>query len=123
MLEFSTQKTRIGQVYLTRTGHTRFPNQENFGFPNRATGFPNRVLLQVGSDSGFPLTRIGLCAVHPNRAILVTSARPNSLFRKLFQNQVIHSKGIFFFEDMMSREIVSMGSESRPLVLVMGEYA
>ncbi|KAJ9555952.1 hypothetical protein OSB04_010566 [Centaurea solstitialis] len=53
----------------------------------------------------------------------VTSARPNGLFRKLFQNQVIHSKGIFICEDMMSREIVSMGSESRPPVLVMGEYA
>ncbi|KAJ9538263.1 LOW QUALITY PROTEIN: hypothetical protein OSB04_030996 [Centaurea solstitialis] len=109
-------------------------------------GLPEPGLAQSGSESGFPPTRIGICTVHPNRVLPKPepgfSARSESgisrsrvglfvsrvlvrtvFFESFFQNQVIHSKGIFFFEDMMSREIVSMGSESRPPVLVMGEYA
>ena len=32
---FISLKSRIGQVYLLRIRCTRFPNQENLGFPNR----------------------------------------------------------------------------------------
>ncbi|KAJ9561683.1 hypothetical protein OSB04_006843 [Centaurea solstitialis] len=144
-LSFQLENPNRASVPYPNQVHT-FPESGKLRFPESGNGFSEPGLALSWVQFGFPLTRIGTFTVHPSRVLPIPkpgfSARSESgisrsrirlfvsrvlartvCFESFFQNQVIHSKGIFFFEDMMSREIVSMGSESRPPVLVMGEYA
>ncbi|KAJ9544053.1 hypothetical protein OSB04_023760 [Centaurea solstitialis] len=117
----SGQLTRIG--YFELIYQLENPNRASAPYPNRAYTFPKSGKLRF-PESGNRFPEPGLArSLFPNRAICVASARPNSLFPKLSSKPSYPLEGDLFLENMMSREIVSMGSESRPPVLVMGEYA
>ncbi|KAJ9542524.1 hypothetical protein OSB04_029030 [Centaurea solstitialis] len=113
--------SRIGLFELIH--QLKIPNRASTPYPNRVHPFTESGKLRFPeSVNEFPISAF-IQNFQIFEAVCVTSARQNSLFQKLSSKPSYPLEGDLFVENKMSREIICMGSESRPPVLVMGEYA
>ncbi|KAJ9565378.1 hypothetical protein OSB04_001344 [Centaurea solstitialis] len=118
------------RVYtFPESGKLRFPESVN-EFPVSGLA-PNFVQDNSYLGSGFTISRIGNSLFiqfgfyqYPNRVSLGQIRIENfTIPNRLSSKPSYPLEGDLFVENEMSREVISMGSESRPPVLVMGEYA
>ncbi|KAJ9566980.1 hypothetical protein OSB04_002946 [Centaurea solstitialis] len=144
-------KNRNGKWYATRPGGSHKGKSTNPGFPNRNTRAEiSAQIFRLGictfSESENPpfLNRKTLFSESENEPLIWGFASEKSLFRiqAFFRTQTFPNREIVFSESEklfsasnqvslsrrsvlareMSKEILGIGSETRPPVLVMGEY-